>query len=103
MPAARGRGQSQRRNELRWARPLELHPLADGGQVAAADAGGAADAVPAGATAGGAGSVEGAVVGRDMIGFCLSRRGKFATADVMGVTGVTGATRRAGRAGVTGP
>ena len=54
-PAA-GAWNSQRRNELRGrGGALELHPLAHGGDVAAAHAGGRAEAVPAGAAAGGAG------------------------------------------------
>ena len=49
-----------------------------------AHAGGRAEPVPAGAAAGGAGRRGAGGVERDMVGFCLSRRGKIATADVMG-------------------
>src|SRR4051812_11615301 len=44
---------AQERVAVRRGRPLELHPLAHGGQVGAAHAGGRAEPVPAGAATGG--------------------------------------------------
>src|SRR3954452_4447612 len=46
---------AQERVAVRRGRPLELHPLAHGGQVGAAHAGGRAEPVPAGGATGGSG------------------------------------------------
>ena len=82
-PAA-GAWNSQRVNELRAGRgALELHPLAHGGDVAAADAGGRAEAVPAGAAAGGAGRRGAGVRGTGHDRVLPLSAGKIATADVM--------------------
>ena len=83
---AGGAANSQRRKELAGfgGRALELHPLADGGQVGDAHAGGRSRA-GADRRRDGRHAVDGepAAVERDMVGFCLSRRGKIAEADVM--------------------
>ena len=82
---AGGAWNSHCRNELRGAGggPLELHPLAHGGDVGDAHPGGRAEPVPAGAAAGGAGRRGAGRRGTGHDRFCLSRRGKIAAADVM--------------------
>ena len=77
---AGGAWNSQRseRAARRGGGPLELHPLADGGEVGDAHPGGRAEPVTAGAAAGGTGrrGAGGRGTGHDR--FCLSRRGKIA-------------------------
>src|SRR3954449_13383060 len=105
---------AQERVAVRRGRPLELHPLAHGGQVGAAHAGGRAEPGAAGPATGGSGRrggggrsrcrpdprradrVDGAATGveTDMVGFCLSRRGRAPRRTLSAVTRVTAATRR---------
>src|SRR3954451_5158610 len=104
---------AQERVAVRRGRPLELHPLAHGGQVGA----GPARCTGTRRRAGGrwarprrggdpsrcrpeprrADRVDGAATGveTDMVGFCLSRRGRAPRRTLGAVTRVTAATRRA--------
>src|SRR3954454_1868893 len=87
---------AQERVAVRRGRPRELHPLARGGRVGAAPAGGRAEPVPAGAATGGSRrrGCDGRGNGHGRV-LPLSA-GKIAEADVIGaVTRVTAATRRA--------
>src|SRR3954453_22042916 len=62
---------AQERVAVRRGRPLELHPLAHGGQVGAAHAGGRGEPVPAGPPTGGSrrpGAARGAGAGRPRAG-----------------------------------
>src|SRR3954468_14369208 len=99
---------AQERIAVRRGRPLELHPLAHGGQVGAAHAGGRGGGGRGRPARGGGRSrcrpeprradrVDGAATGveTDMVGFCLSRRGRAPRRTLAAVTRVTAATRRA--------